>query len=70
MLRDDLAVFASLMMRDGPRCYLCGQGLDEDDPFQIEHRIPRAAGGSDDLVNLRLAHRSCNQVKGTRAVRH
>lgn len=68
-MRDDaLAVFAALLLRDGSSCYLCEQCADQDDPLEIEHVKPRAAGGSDDLPNLRLAHRSCNQVKGVRAV--
>jgi RNA-directed DNA polymerase len=67
-VRDADAVFASLALRDGGRCYLCGQGIDSEDPFEIEHRVPRAAGGSDDLDNLGLAHRSCNRGKGTHPV--
>jgi 5-methylcytosine-specific restriction endonuclease McrA len=67
-MRDPLSVFAALVLRDGPVCYLDGQPPDDDDPLEIEHRKPRAAGGSDDLSNLALAHRSCNQAKGTRAV--
>lgn len=63
------AIVWQLIIRDGgARCYLCGQGRIEDDPLQIEHRKPRAAGGSDDLDNLALAHGSCNRAKGTRAV--
>lgn len=58
-----------LVIRDGgARCYLCGQGPIQGDPFEIEHRKPRAARGPDDLDNLALAHRSCNRAKGTRAV--
>lgn len=57
-----------LVMRDGARCYLCGQGRSSEDPFEVEHRKPRAAGGTDDLSNLELAHRSCNRIKGTRPV--
>lgn len=67
--RDDpLTVFIALAMRNGTNCYLCGQPLDPADPMQIEHRKPRAAGGTDDLDNLALAHASCNQAKGTRSV--
>lgn len=60
--------FFALLMRDGPNCYLCGQSADEDDPLEIEHVKPRKAGGADNPENLRLAHRSCNRTKGTRAV--
>lgn len=67
-MRDYRSTLAYLVSRDGARCYLCGQGQDADDPFEIEHVIPRAAGGSDDIENLKLAHRSCNRAKGTSAV--
>jgi 5-methylcytosine-specific restriction endonuclease McrA len=63
-----LMVIASLAMRDGSKCYLCGQGHDPNDPWNVEHVKPRARGGTDDLENLALAHRSCNLTKGTRAV--
>lgn len=65
---DSNSVFVSLLLRDGAVCYLCHQGEDADDPFEIEHVKPRAANGSDDLSNLALAHRSCNRTKGTSAV--
>lgn len=66
-----MAIVAALVLRDGPVCYIDGQPEDPDDPFEIEHVVPRAAGGGgdlNDLSNLRLAHRSCNRVKGTNAV--
>jgi 5-methylcytosine-specific restriction endonuclease McrA len=68
MMRDRLSMFTHLLLRDGATCYLCGQGVDSADPFQIEHVMSRAHGGSDDLTNLRLAHGSCNRAKGTRSV--
>jgi 5-methylcytosine-specific restriction endonuclease McrA len=46
-------------------CHLCGRGFtDPDDPPVADHIIPRGLGGSDDLVNLAPAHRSCNGRKG------
>lgn len=53
-----------LLLRDGPRCYLCGDGLSPSDPFEVDHVIPFSAGGSDALSNKRLAHGSCNRRKG------
>ena len=67
-MRAASAVFIALLARDGSACYLCKQPADESDPLEIEHVRPRAAGGTDDLGNLRLAHRSCNRTKGTHAV--
>jgi len=67
-MRDDHPTFVALLLRDGDTCYLCDQSPDIDDPLEIEHVVPKAFGGSDDLSNLRLAHRSCNRTKGTHAV--
>ena len=33
-------------------------------PLEVDHIIPQAAGGSDEVANLWLACRSCNQYKG------
>lgn len=65
---DSSPTFVALLMRDGDKCYLCKQAADPDDPLEIEHVKPRAAGGTDDMNNLALAHRSCNRTKGTGAV--
>lgn len=56
--------------RDGDLCSVCGKPID----FTVapggwmgpslEHVIPKAAGGSNELENLRLAHaRPCNHAK-------
>lgn len=59
-----------LLKRDGGACSICGGPLNKelgpDDPhaITIDHAVPRAAGGSSELSNLRLAHRKCNQLRG------
>lgn len=35
-------------------------------PFEVEHLMPRARGGRDDIDNLALACRNCNGAKFTR----
>lgn len=58
--------------RDGWDCQLCGEPVDKTlsgdpvDPWSptLDHVIPQSMGGSDDVENLRLAHRWCNQVRG------
>jgi 5-methylcytosine-specific restriction endonuclease McrA len=46
-------------------CGICGKPFtDPDDPPVADHVIPRADGGSDDITNLRPAHRSCNGRRG------
>ena len=65
---DDATIIAALVMRDGEVCYICGQGRVVEDPWEREHFKPLVAGGSNDLSNLQLAHRSCNRRKATKAV--
>lgn len=65
---DRAATIAAIVMRDGGACYICRQGRDNQDPWEIEHVKPRALGGTDELDNLALAHRSCNRAKGIAAV--
>jgi 5-methylcytosine-specific restriction endonuclease McrA len=65
---DRLSLIAAIVMRDGDCCYICSQGQDRHDPWEVEHVKPRKMGGTDDLANLALAHRSCNRSKGIAAV--
>ncbi|MFE2848683.1 HNH endonuclease [Streptomyces scopuliridis] len=47
------------------QCFYCGGDFtDPDNPCEVEHVRPRAAGGTDALVNLVPAHRWCNNAKG------
>ena len=45
------------------QCGICLKGVIYDDPFQVDHIIPLALGGSNDPNNLRVTHRSCNIKK-------
>jgi 5-methylcytosine-specific restriction endonuclease McrA len=60
--------------RDGDYCWYeyCEVGdepidfsLDPDDPLSpsLDHTIPRAAGGSNGVKNMRVMHRICNHKK-------
>lgn len=59
-----------LVARGRPPCHLCGEDIDyqahhlEPLSFQIDHVIPLAKGGLDELDNLAAAHRKCNRDKG------
>jgi 5-methylcytosine-specific restriction endonuclease McrA len=55
---------AALVRATATVCHLCGQPFTADDPAVADHVVPRGVGGSDDLTNLRAAHRSCNGRKG------
>ena len=46
-------------------CAYCGK---KDVPLQIEHIVPKAAGGSNRVSNLTLACQPCNQKKGSKPI--
>ena len=54
-------------------CGLCGEAMDKDflnnNLCQVDHLIPVAQGGSNDLSNLILAHRTCNAEKSNKTFR-
>ncbi len=45
------------------RCAYCGE---TDLPLQVEHIVPKSRGGTDQVSNLTLACRKCNQTKGNK----
>lgn len=65
-------VVTRLLARDGDRCPICGEVLDRrvrdpDDPRYVtfDHVTPVSRGGVTRLDNLRLAHRACNERRGS-----
>jgi HNH endonuclease len=60
---------ARIAERDGWWCWLCGDAIDPAaiGPWQgtIDHLVPRSRGGSGEMGNLRLAHRRCNNRRGS-----
>lgn len=56
-------LFRRLMQFWGRACVYCGNNLER---LAIEHIVPVARGGGNDLTNLTLACRSCNSKKGTK----
>lgn len=47
-------------------CFYCKGRARTEDPWETDHIIPHAEGGSDHISNLRPAHRSCNRAAGAR----
>lgn len=48
-------------------CGICG-GLMFDEHKSLDHRIPLARGGANDIHNLQMAHLACNQRKSDRLI--
>ena len=64
--RPSPALRAAVAGRAGGCCEYClSQERFSPDPFSVEHVIPRAAGGADDLSNLALSCQGCNNRKHT-----
>lgn len=53
-------------------CHICGTAIDyslkSPDPmsYEVDHLVPLARGGADELSNKAAAHRVCNSKKRTR----
>lgn len=45
-------------------CWRCGKPFTAEDPCTAGHVVPLAEGGTDELVNLRPEHESCNKRAG------
>lgn len=58
--------------RTKPPCALCKQPIDYTlhyrDPmaYVVDHIIPIARGGDDNVDNIQAAHRLCNETKGAK----
>ncbi|MFI5833201.1 HNH endonuclease [Micromonospora sp. NPDC051300] len=53
----------------GQRCpgpLTCRGCVPHPDRYEVDHRIPRNRGGSDDLTNKQASHRRCNRAKSDR----
>jgi 5-methylcytosine-specific restriction endonuclease McrA len=55
-------LFVQLVVRDGPTCAKCGT----TDNLTVDHIVPLARGGSDELSNLQLLCKPCNSSKRDR----
>lgn len=47
------------------RCFYCKKFYTHPARFTVDHKIPRALGGTNDISNLCLACVECNNLKGS-----
>jgi len=45
------------------RCKICGRPVSYNE-MTLDHIVPLAAGGKEDVLNLQCTHMECNQAKG------
>ena len=54
-----------LVWERGKRCAICGKKIKSLDDLTIDHIVPLAEGGKNVLENYQLAHKACNEAKGS-----
>lgn len=59
----DRAVRFAIFKRDGYRCQICGRSAQQGMVLEIDHKLPRAKGGTDDRSNLWTLCFDCNRGK-------
>jgi RNA-directed DNA polymerase len=52
---------SSLWREQQGRCPMCGQLMEEEEEWQVHHRVKRSQGGDDGLDNLELLHANCHR---------
>ena len=65
----DLKIKTFLYGEPGGFCKGCGQHFFKEN-LQIDHKIPKSKGGSDNISNLQLLCGYCNSVKGARPMEY
>lgn len=56
----------AVLQAGGFRCFYCGRPPGPDVVLQVDHRVPVAAGGTNDRSNLVASCTACNNGKGDR----
>lgn len=65
--RSTAAYRLGLHQKTGGRCVYCGEPLENG--WHVDHMIPLAKGGSNELANLAPACGPCNEAKGATPLR-
>lgn len=52
-----------IFKRDNYRCQICGRSAQDGATLEVDHRVPRAKGGTDDSENLWTLCFDCNRGK-------
>lgn len=56
----------TILKRDGYACCICGRTPQDGIKLEVDHRIPRAKGGTNEPANLWTLCFDCNRGKGVR----
>jgi predicted restriction endonuclease len=52
--------------RDNYRCQICGRSAKDGINLEVDHIIPRAKGGKDEMTNLHVLCEDCNRSKSAK----
>ncbi len=63
--RAELIRLDEIRTRDNQWCYLCDSFVNLEDST-LDHVVPLTRGGEHNAENIKLAHRTCNSIKGAR----
>lgn len=55
-----------ILLKNAINCNGCGGIGTVGDPLTVDHKVPLSKGGTNDLANLQVLHRSCNSSKGSK----
>lgn len=55
-----------LWERDGGICHLCGKPVNDMREASRDHLVPTSTGGCSCAANIALAHKHCNNRRGSR----
>lgn len=57
-----------VLLRDDFRCQICGISAEEGARLEVDHKISRLHGGTDDMSNLQVACFTCNRGKSSDSI--
>ena len=57
------AMYAQLLVEHGRKCKGCDRSFDDPRYLELDHRLPRSEGGSNELSNRILLCGPCNKLK-------
>lgn len=63
--RANTRIKLQLLWQNGKRCAICGRKIKDLDDLTIDHIVPLAKGGRNAIENYQLAHKACNEAKGS-----
>lgn len=58
----------AVYLRDGMACAYCGQGVEDGAALSLDHIVPYALGGGNEVTNLVTCCMRCNSSRGARTV--